>query len=54
MNKSEKDLIREARNAYKREWRAKNRERIKKYNDAYWLRKAMAAKSGEGKADDAK
>ena len=36
---------REARNAYARAWRAKNRDKVKKYNAAYWLKKA--AQNGE-------
>lgn len=31
---------REARNAYAREWRARNPEKVKQYNTAYWARKA--------------
>lgn len=30
---------REERNAYMREWRKKNKEKVKKYNDTYWERK---------------
>ena len=36
---------REARNAYYRNWRAKNRDKVKKYNADYWARKA--AQNGE-------
>jgi len=31
---------REARNVYAREWRARNREKIKQYNHNYWTKKA--------------
>ena len=31
-----------ARNAYAREWRANNREKVKQYNNTYWLKKAAA------------
>lgn len=30
----------EARRAYKREWYKKNKERVKAYNMAYWLKRA--------------
>ncbi|WP_353052391.1 hypothetical protein [Bacillus thuringiensis] len=31
---------RELRNAYLREWRKKNKEKVKKYQDRYWEKKA--------------
>ncbi|EOT2968934.1 hypothetical protein [Clostridium perfringens] len=34
------DKAREERNAYLREWRKKNKERVKNYNKSYWERKA--------------
>lgn len=37
---SMENQVREARNAYAREWRAKNRDKIKQYNRNYWLKKA--------------
>lgn len=37
---------REARNAYARAWRAKNRDKVKQYNETYWQKKA-AAQNGE-------
>ncbi|MBM7834993.1 hypothetical protein [Clostridium sardiniense] len=33
------DKAREKRNAYYREWRKKNKDKVKKYNDTYWERK---------------
>lgn len=30
----------EARNAYLREWRKKNKEKVKQYQDRYWEKKA--------------
>ena len=36
---------RQARNAYAREWRAKNPDKVRKYNNDYWARKA--ASNGE-------
>lgn len=40
---------REARNAYARAWRAKNRDKVKQYNETYWQKKA-AAQNGEATA----
>ncbi len=33
----------EARRAYQREWRSKNKERVKEHNRRFWLKKAAAA-----------
>ena len=30
----------EARRAYQKEWRAKNKDKVKKHNENYWLRRA--------------
>lgn len=30
------EKAREERNAYMREWRKKNKDRVKKYNSSYW------------------
>ncbi|XZM33516.1 hypothetical protein ACSXAY_00230 [Clostridium perfringens] len=43
------DKAREERNAYMREWRKKNKERVKKYNSSYWERKSKS-KREEGKS----
>ena len=40
-----KEAGRQARNAYAREWRAKNRDKVRQYNETYWARKA--ANNGE-------
>ena len=40
-----KEAGRQARNAYNREWRAKNRDKVRQYNENYWARKA--ASNGE-------
>lgn len=32
----------EARNAYRREWYAKNKDKAKAYNKRYWAKKAAA------------
>ena len=39
------EAARQARNAYAREWRAKNRDKVRQYNETYWARKA--AQNGE-------
>ena len=30
----------EVKNLYLREWRAKNKEKVRKYNETYWQKKA--------------
>lgn len=36
------ETARQERNRYAREWRAKNKDKVKMYNEAYWLRKATS------------
>lgn len=36
-----RELIREERNRYAREWRRKNPERVAEINRKYWARKAL-------------
>lgn len=36
----------EAKRNYKREWRAKNRERVRQYDEKYWNGKAEEAQEG--------
>ena len=43
--KNAQEAARQARNAYAREWRAKNRDKVRQYNADYWARKA--ASNGE-------
>ena len=38
---------REARNAYLREWRAKNPDRVRQHLKNYWLKKAEKAKENK-------
>ena len=38
--KNLENQARKARNAYAREWRARNRDKVKQYNAAYWQKKA--------------
>ena len=48
MTKDLKDVARNERNKYAREWRAKNKDKVKANNERYWLRKAeKAAKDRE-------
>ena len=35
------DKIDDTRKAYFRQWRANNKEKVKQYNDRYWIRRAM-------------
>lgn len=32
--------IKELRNKYNRDWRAKNKDKVKQYNKSYWERRA--------------
>ena len=38
-----REQIRAAQRAYKREWRAKNKDKVKASNDRYWLKKISEA-----------
>ena len=49
--KQAENQAREARNAYAREWRARNRDKVKKYNETYWQKKA-AAQNGKTAATE--
>lgn len=40
------EKAREARNAYAKNWRAMNRDKVRQYNQNYWLKKA-AAQNGQ-------
>ena len=51
---SEKDLeqlIRAERNAYSREWRAKNKDRIKQHNADYWKRRVLKTLEAQKEAE---
>ena len=37
----------EARRAYMKEWRAKNRDKVKASNERYWARKAKALEAAQ-------
>lgn len=40
MTQTEQEKARLARNAYHREWRAKNREKVREIDARYWARRA--------------
>jgi len=44
MNVSISNEAAKARQEYHREWRRKNKQRIQKYNEQYWERKALKNK----------
>ena len=54
MTEAEKESIRKARNAYRREWNKRNPEKVKAAQEKYWLRKAaeLTAESSEGGAHE--
>jgi hypothetical protein len=41
---NERELAKAARREYMREWRRKNRDKLKEKADRYWLRKAQEMK----------
>lgn len=54
MEQKAMDAARNARNAYARQWRAKNKERVRESNLRYWARRAEreAAAAAVGKDVD--
>ncbi len=44
------EKAKQARNAYKREWNRKNRDKVKKHQEAYWEKKAREAEAEKGEA----
>ena len=46
-----RELARQERNRYSREWRAKNKDRVRETNRKYWERRA-AKLAAEGGDDD--
>ena len=42
------EAAKEARRAYKREWNAKNRDKVKASQERYWERKARQAQDNAG------
>ncbi len=48
MKKSIEELARELRLNYFKEWRSKNKERVKASNERYWGKKALERLKREG------
>lgn len=44
MSKSKKQLAIEAKRAYMKKWRAENKDKVKQYNEKYWLKQAAQLK----------
>lgn len=42
VHKDKSDSARELQRQYLKAWRAKNKDKVRKYNEAYWERKAEA------------
>lgn len=40
-----------AQRAYQREWRKKNRDKVREYNERYWLKRAKQLKLTEGEQE---
>lgn len=51
MNEDPQARVKAARAAYAREWRKKNPEKVKKYNENYWLKKAKEMEVTPNEAD---
>ena len=49
MSTVEMEKARQARNAYHREWRAKNKEKVKEINARYWANRAAKEADEDGK-----
>ncbi len=47
IEKNLEEIARQERLAYFREWRAKNKDKVKQHNKNYWLRKAEQRMKGE-------
>lgn len=46
---NEQELIKQAKRAYKKEWRAKNKEKVKAANDRFYLKLAKKRKEEQAK-----
>ena len=48
-----KDMAREAQRQYLREWRKKNKDKVRQYNEKYWQRKgaSLSTERGERNAE---
>lgn len=54
MTESEKKAAVEARNAYAREWRRKNPDKVRANNRAYWARRAAKEDAARKEAEEVK
>lgn len=45
------EAAREARNAYRRKWYSRNRDKQREYNKTYWEKKAAAQAAQEEKTE---
>ena len=45
-NKELEQLGKEAQRDYHRQWRAKNKDKVKQYNKNYWIKKALLKDKG--------
>lgn len=51
MDSAQKQKAAAARREYQRQWRAKNKDKVARYNQEYWMRKAEEIDRGEEKRD---
>ena len=47
-----KKEINAAQREYYKEWRAKNKDKVKKYNDNYWTKKAQKNRAAESNSEE--
>ena len=47
-------LVAEERKAYFREWRSKNKDKVKKHNEDYWKRRTQKKLSEQAQSEEAK
>ena len=52
MKKELSQKAKDMRNKYFREWRAKNKDKVKRYNDNYWANKVERLAEKEGDEND--
>ncbi len=47
MENISKDKAAELRREYHKQWRAKNKDKVREYNQRFWLKKAAEQQKGE-------
>lgn len=47
MKSTKHEQVTQARRAYQKQWRSKNKERVRQYNQRYWERRAEREESSE-------